>query len=732
MTTAPFENPTVGDDGQHYEYDANNDLWVIRPVTVTLADGQVTTPKLLDGAVSAQKIAAGAVTQSKLAAAGTPSEATFLRGDFVWASPPAAVGGDGPAVQVQNTPPDPAEGVTWLDTSGRLMVYDGAFYVETGVEGVYQAGDAGDPPLGGDLSGTASAAQINANSITSGKILAGAVTTPKLADGAVTSGKIADGAIVDSDINSAAAIALSKLAVNPLARSNHTGTQAAATISDLAAAIGGTSLGGVLGGTVAAATLANNAVTAAKITDGAVTQTKLSATGTPDNTKFLRGDWTWATVSGVNSNQLPATVVTGLVASSQPAAAANRAAIQAALNSGAGRVVIPVGLYWINGTLTIPDGVVLCGMSLLSILKLADGTATAISPVSMVQFAASANRAGVETLTLDGNWSNQTDSGRASHGITFARTPAAASFDGGLWARRVVARSCAGAGFHLDGVANTPLLVACEALDNWWGFYGRSDQLLVGCSAQLSRNVGFEFNGGRHITFAGCSSYGSAVAEWRLVYCQHVAFDGCVARDFGSTAGVVLRSCSYVRGDVIIDGCAVAGEQTGLWVEDDDAASYPHHIDLRVTVSAESSAQPLKYALATRRLGDQVRLRVQTGTVTVAAYRNVAGAGAETADIRIGNPDGIQQVPYAATITPNPLRGGIVVVGQLTGPLTVANPTESIPGATMEMHLQQDGTGGRAVTFGSQFQAGAVVAASAGARTVLRWRCLTPTLWALT
>lgn len=41
------------------------------------------------------------------------------------------------------------------------------------------------------------------------------------------------GSIVDADINAAAAIQLSKLAVNPLARANHTGTQLAATISDL-------------------------------------------------------------------------------------------------------------------------------------------------------------------------------------------------------------------------------------------------------------------------------------------------------------------------------------------------------------------------------------------------------------------------------------------------------------------------------------------------------------------
>lgn len=45
------------------------------------------------------------------------------------------------------------------------------------------------------------------------------------------------GAIVNADIDASAAIALSKLATNPLARANHTGSQSASTISDLATTV---------------------------------------------------------------------------------------------------------------------------------------------------------------------------------------------------------------------------------------------------------------------------------------------------------------------------------------------------------------------------------------------------------------------------------------------------------------------------------------------------------------
>ncbi len=50
-------------------------------------------------------------------------------------------------------------------------------------------------------------------------------------DGTITSAKIANGTIINEDISGSAAIDLSKLATDPLARANHTGTQAATTIT---------------------------------------------------------------------------------------------------------------------------------------------------------------------------------------------------------------------------------------------------------------------------------------------------------------------------------------------------------------------------------------------------------------------------------------------------------------------------------------------------------------------
>jgi hypothetical protein len=83
----------------------------------------------------------------------------------------------------------------------------------------------------GYLNGVTSAiqTQLDAKAPTANASFTGTFSAPT---GTITSTMIADGTIVNDDINASAAIALSKLATDPLARANHTGTQTASTISD--------------------------------------------------------------------------------------------------------------------------------------------------------------------------------------------------------------------------------------------------------------------------------------------------------------------------------------------------------------------------------------------------------------------------------------------------------------------------------------------------------------------
>ncbi|MCA6065796.1 hypothetical protein JI747_001315 [Chryseobacterium sp. RG1] len=141
-----------------------------------------------------------------------------------------------------------------------------------------------------------------------------AMTTAKIADNAVTLAKIsatgtkdnttflrgdgtwntptatvADGSITDVKVNAAAAIAYSKLALNNSIQNADIQANAITTSK-------------VANSTVTTAKIFDASVTTAKIADNAVTLAKISATGTKDNTTYLRGDGTWATPSGGGSS----------------------------------------------------------------------------------------------------------------------------------------------------------------------------------------------------------------------------------------------------------------------------------------------------------------------------------------------------------------------------------------------------------------------------------------------
>jgi hypothetical protein len=146
-------------------------------------------------------------------------------------------------------------------------------------------------------------AEISGSAVTSAKIADAAVTTAKLADNVITSGKIADGAIVNADINAAAAIDWTKLAIASTVDSTEIGyvngvtsaiqgqidaklasATAATTYAPLASPtftgtvtlpLGTVTSSMILDGTITTGDIADISVTTAKIADGAITTAKL-------------------------------------------------------------------------------------------------------------------------------------------------------------------------------------------------------------------------------------------------------------------------------------------------------------------------------------------------------------------------------------------------------------------------------------------------------------------------
>jgi len=113
-------------------------------------------------------------------------------------------------------------GLSYNDSTGAVSVDTATIQA--------RVADVSDTEIG-YLNGVTSAiqTQLDAKAPTANASFTGTFSAPS---GTITSTMIADGTIVDGDINASAAIALSKLATDPLARANHTGTQTASTISD--------------------------------------------------------------------------------------------------------------------------------------------------------------------------------------------------------------------------------------------------------------------------------------------------------------------------------------------------------------------------------------------------------------------------------------------------------------------------------------------------------------------
>jgi hypothetical protein len=218
--------------------------------TTMLASNAVTTAKITDANVTTAKIADSAVTSAKIA------DLTIATGDIADSAITSGKIATG------------AVGTTKIDdlsiTTGKIVdssvtaakiasdAVTTAKILDSNVTTAKIADSAITSAKIADL--TIATGDIADSAITSAKIADGTIVAGDLADGAVTSAKILDGTIVNADINSSAQIAysklnlansvvnadinasagieLSKLATDPLARANHTGTQAASTISD--------------------------------------------------------------------------------------------------------------------------------------------------------------------------------------------------------------------------------------------------------------------------------------------------------------------------------------------------------------------------------------------------------------------------------------------------------------------------------------------------------------------
>jgi len=232
--------------------------------TAMLQSNAVTTAKITDANVTTAKLADSAVTSAKIA------DGTIVAGDIADAAITGAKILDGAVgtAKIDDSAVTEAKIGSSAVTAGKIATnaVTTTKILDSNVTTAKIADSAITSAKIAD--GTIVAGDIADGAITSAKILDGTIVAGDLADGAVTSAKILDGTIVDGDVSATAAIAKTKLNLggtitsadlvdgtivasdiadgtitaakmvsDPYARTNHTGTQTASTISDFNTAV---------------------------------------------------------------------------------------------------------------------------------------------------------------------------------------------------------------------------------------------------------------------------------------------------------------------------------------------------------------------------------------------------------------------------------------------------------------------------------------------------------------
>ncbi len=243
----------------------------------------------------------------------------------------------------------------------------------------------------------------------------------------------------------------------------------------------------------------------------------------------------------------------------------------------------------------------------------------------------------------------------------------------------------------------------------------------------------------------GCySSDASAGSAWTWIRWQGVGLvvrGGNMHGGGGSTAVRIIGPSSAVsisgnRFDNHATAVALgAGLVTGALVMGNDY----------LNTATEVSGTPVAPYCVEAASGGATAAFVSAGNMAVGASNgasvlfqvggnNVVIAGLQNTHIVNALQRSTQTPAASGTVTPDPSQGDVFVWSAetgnaLTGNLTINNPVNGAAGQEIEFDIQEDATGGRTITFGTNYKLSWAPVLTAGLRNTIRFRCTDGTKW---
>lgn len=408
-----------------------------------------------------------------------------------------------------------------------------------------------------------------------------------------------------------------------------------------------------------------------------------------------------------------------------------RKAFAAANAIGGGTVYFPPGTYLVSAdpntptnniscAIRIPNRVQMLGSGMQStIIKLAASSNCSVlsNYVSKDGVEANAEFIAVRNLKIDGNKASQS----SGHGINFTTYPNSSQatndidFDTHQLFENVEIYGCKENGFVMTGRSSAILYNVFAYKNDGQGIVPAYDTVLVGCVSGWSGLDGF-YTEQSQVKFFCCTSFFSgqvtpssgAGFTIRIANQGNIMLLGCVAQD-NYASGFNIDTCTRVT----LNGCNADSNGRG------GVATYAGYDLWSSTYCEIMACVALERKPYDSNSYQQNALRIRQNStnnniqITHSAYNGAFIGPAVKSDstsvegnnivINAQGSGSSQSVTYASSVTPDPYTGTTKRIS-LTGPITINATTSHHAGAELAFIFTQDSTGGRVVTWNSQYK----------------------------